>query len=185
MHHDIPENIVCSWSLNTPAIIANEEHLTVSLERRIHAARQVADKGISVAFHFHPMVYYDGWEQDYPAIATDLMSRFTADEIKFISFGSVTMIKPVIKKIREQGLPSKILQMDFVTDPHGKMTYADHIKSTMFKTMYNSFAAWRERVLIYLCMEKPEIWQQSFGFSHASNTELEHRFAQLIGHKAG
>ena len=165
-------------------MIANEEHLTVNLERRINAARQVADKGIKVAFHFHPMVYYEGWDQDYPAIATELMTRFSPEEVRFISFGSVTLIKPVIKKIREQGLPSKILQMDFVTDPHGKMTYADETKSAMFRTMYDSFCTWHDTVLIYLCMEKAEIWQQAFGFSYPTNRDLENRFAQLIGQQA-
>jgi spore photoproduct lyase len=184
LEHDIPDNVVCSWSLNTAAVIANEEHLTVNLERRIYAARQVADKGIKVAFHFHPMVYYEGWDQDYPAIATELMTRFSPEEVRFISFGSVTLIKPVIKKIREQGLPSKILQMDFVTDPHGKMTYADEIKSAMFSTMYDSFCTWHDTVLIYLCMEKAEIWQQAFGFSYPTNRDLENRFAQLIGQQA-
>ena len=184
LENNIPDNVVCSWSLNTAAVIANEEHLTVSLERRINAARKVADKGIKVAFHFHPMVYYDAWDQDYPAIATELMTRFNPEEVHFISFGSVTLIKPVIKKIRQQGLPSKILQMDFVTDPHGKMTYADEIKSTMFKTMYDSFCAWHDTVLIYLCMEKADIWQQAFGFSYPNNRDLENRFAQLIGQQA-
>ena len=61
LKNNLPANIVCSWSLNTPTVIENEEHFTASLESRINAARQLAERGIKVAFHFHPMVWYDGW----------------------------------------------------------------------------------------------------------------------------
>jgi spore photoproduct lyase len=85
---------------------------------------------------------------------------FHPDEIVFISFGSVTFIKPVIKKIRNLGFPTKILQMKFVTDPHGKLTYSDEIKIEKFSFMYNAFKEWRDKVFIYLCMEKSEIWEK-------------------------
>jgi len=62
LENDIPANIVCSWSLNPQTIIDNEEHFTANLNQRLSAARAVADKGIKVAFHFHPIVYYSGWK---------------------------------------------------------------------------------------------------------------------------
>ncbi|NIV72697.1 MAG: hypothetical protein GWN44_08470, partial [Calditrichae bacterium] len=60
LENETPNNIVCSWSLNTSVIIENEEHFTASLEQRLQAARTIADYGIKVAFHFHPLVYYQG-----------------------------------------------------------------------------------------------------------------------------
>ncbi len=71
MENEIPSNIVCSWSLNPQTIILNEEHFTASLAERLDAARLVADKGIKVAFHFHPMVYYSDWEEDYARNCSD------------------------------------------------------------------------------------------------------------------
>ncbi|MFB6347386.1 MAG: radical SAM protein, partial [bacterium] len=62
----VPPNIFCSWSLNPPPVIENEEHFTASLTQRLEAARTIADQGIKVAFHLHPMVYYEGWREDYP-----------------------------------------------------------------------------------------------------------------------
>ncbi len=175
---EVPPNIVCSWSLNTDTIITNEEHFTANLARRLKAARQVADLGIKVAFHFHPMVYYQGWEKDYPTLARDVVARFAPDEVLFISFGSVTMIKPAIKKIRQSGHATKILQMEMVQDPHGKLTYPDSLKISMFKTMYQAFEAWQERVFFYLCMEKASIWEGTFNFAYESNDLFEARFAE-------
>lgn len=178
LERQLPKNVVCSWSLNTPAIIANEEHFTASLEQRIAAARAVAHRGIKVAFHFHPLVYYERWRTEYPAIATTLISRFQPQEVLFISFGSVTLIKPVIQKMRELGHPTRITQARLVADPHGKLTYTDEIKLALFKTMHEAFAPWRERVFMYLCMEKAEIWEKTFGYVYQNNEEFEEEFGR-------
>jgi spore photoproduct lyase len=96
----------------------------------------------------------------------------------FISFGSVTFIKPVIQKIRALGYQTKLLQTEFVADPHGKLTYADDIKIKMFKTMYETFAPWRDRVFMYLCMEKAAIWENAFGYVYRNNDEFEKDFGR-------
>ena len=173
----IPANVVCSWSLNTTPVIEHEEHFTASLEQRLRAARRVADRGIKVAFHFHPMVHYAGWERDYPDLARRLIAEFAPGEVSFMSFGSVTFIKPVIKEIRRRGEPTRILQTELVKDPHGKLTYPDDLKVEMFSTMYRALAPWRRQVFMYLCMEKPAIWDRAFGWRFASNEQFEQAFA--------
>ena len=177
LDNPVPANVVCSWSMNTDTIISNEEHFTADLDRRIAAARAVADKGIKVAFHFHPMVWYDTWQADYTALAERLLRLFSPEEVLFLSFGSVTFIRPVLKKIRRKGFPTKITQMTLVRDPHGKLTYPDDIKVTMFRAMYSAFEPWQEHVFMYLCMEKAAIWEQTFGRVFASNDQFESQFA--------
>jgi len=174
---DVPRNVVCSWSLNTPVIVDNEEHFTANLDQRLAAARRVADRDIGVAFHFHPMVYYSGWREDYTLVADRILNEFDSTEVSFISLGSVTLTKPVIKKIRELGNPTRILQMEFVADPHGKLTYPDEVKIEMFNVMLGALAPWREDVFMYLCMEKAQIWHQTFGHSYEDNESFERDFA--------
>jgi spore photoproduct lyase len=176
--NEIPENVVCSWSLNTPVVVDNEEHFTADLDTRLDAARRVADRQIGVSFHFHPMLYYDGWDSEYAGIAERLLGLFVPEEVRFISFGSVTLIKPVIQNIRKLNFPTKILQMELVPDPLGKLTYPDDIKIAMYKTMSHTLAPWRERVFMYLCMEKPSIWERSFGYVYGSNEEFEAEFGR-------
>ncbi len=179
LQNGVPPNIVLSWSLNPQIIIDREEHFTAGLDKRLNAARAVAERGIKVAFHFHPIIYYDGWEWDYPDIARRLQEMFRPQDVLFISFGSVTFIKPVIKKIRKRGITSKILQMDFVTDPHGKLTYSDDIKIRKFRQMYHSFTQWHNKVFFYLCMEKADIWKAVFGRVYETNEDFE---ADMIRH---
>jgi spore photoproduct lyase len=173
LENEIPRNVVCSWTLNTPTIIDNEEHFTAKLEQRMEAARRLADRGIKVAFHFHPMIFYEGWKEDYTDLALELMGRFKTSEVLFVSFGSLTLIKPAIQKIRESGITTKIIQTVLVPDPHGKMTYPDEIKIKLFKAIYDSFKPWRDEVYMYLCMEKASIWERTLGYVYRNNNEFE------------
>jgi DNA repair photolyase len=178
LENEVPKNIVCSFSLNTDTIVNNEEHFTASLSERIEAAKQLAEHGIKIAFHFHPMVYYNNWESDYSEIAQNLVNMFNTDDVLFLSFGSVTLIKPVIQKIRNLGNPTKTHQIDLVQDPHGKLTYRDEVKIEMFSKMYQNFEAWHNRVFTYLCMEKAEIWQESLRYVYNTNEEFEEDFGK-------
>ena len=180
LQHRVPRNIVLSWSLNTPTIIRNEEHFTATLEQRLDAARQVADRHIDVAFHFHPMVHYQGGHTDYQQVAENLMARFTPAEVLFVSFGSVTLIKPAIQAIRQRGGASKILQMELVPDPKGKLTYPDSVKAAMFSHIYQVFAPWHGEVFFYLCMEKAALWESTFGRVFQSNQEFETEFGRQV-----
>ena len=119
-----------------------------------------------------------GWEKDYPDLANRVQKIFAPEEVLFISFGSVTFIKPVLKAIRERGWNTKIHQMPFVKDPKGKLTYPDEIKIEMFQTMFKAFSPWREKVFFYLCMEKSAIWQETFRFVYPNNTLFEADFAK-------
>ena len=180
---DVPKNVVCSWSLNTTAIVENEEHFTASLDQRIGAARKAADGGIKVAFHFHPIVHYDGWKADYTELVEKVLGTFSTEEVLFVSFGSVTFIKPVIQKLREQGHHSKMLQMEMVPDPHGKLSYPDEVKVEIFEHMYGLFQPWRNKVFQYLCMERAYFWDEVFGWHYPTNDHFASAFAHSTWQK--
>ncbi len=172
LDNNVPKNIIVTWSLNTPVVIKNEEHLTASLEQRIQSARALADKGILVGFHFHPIVQYENYLQDYEKIYQTLQKTFTPQEVVLISLGTLTFIKPVIKKLRQRELKTKILQMPFETI-NGKQSYSLKVKKEMFTHAYNSFKSWHGKVYFYLCMEDHKLWKDTFGFEYSSNNQFE------------
>ncbi|MCF6331529.1 MAG: hypothetical protein L3I99_08320 [Sulfurimonas sp.] len=175
MQNNVPKNILCTWSLNTKTIIDNEEHLTASLQKRINAARRLADKGVKVGFHFHPIVEYENYLQEYKEVYQTLQDTFLAKEVVLVSFGTLTFIKPVIKQLRERDFKSKITQMPF-EDANGKNSYPYATKQKMFKSAYDSFKAWQNddnKVFFYLCMEDHNIWQESFGYQYSTNNDFE------------
>ena len=172
LQNEVPSNIICTWSLNTPIIIKNEEHLTATLEQRIGAARKLADKGVLVGFHFHPIVQYENYLDDYKKVYETLINTFDSSEVVLVSLGTLTFIKPVIQKLRGRDFKSKILQMPF-EDANGKASYPLEIKKEMFKSAYDSFKAWHKDVYFYLCMEDHSLWKEVFGYEYSSNNQME------------
>lgn len=168
-----PRNVIAGWTLNTETIISAEELLTAPLADRLGAARAAADAGVRVGFHFHPMVLYKGWREEYLALSARLRRMFRPEEVVMISLGTVTLIKPVIRRIRLEGRRSKILRMP-LTETAGKYSYPRDVKIELFKTLYEDFPAeWRKAVFFYLCMEDPDIWEPVFGYSYPDNASFE------------
>jgi len=184
LEHDCPKNILLTWSLNTPTIIKNEEHLTASLEKRVNAARRVADKGIKVGFHFHPIVEYEGYLEEYASVYSELIERFKPSEVALVSFGTLTFIKPVIKQLRNREFRTKITQIPHV-DASGKTSYPESTKVEMFQHAYESFKPWHKEVFFYLCMEEHQMWQKTFGYNYNTNNDFEHAMLAAYCQKIG
>ena len=180
---DAPKNILCTWSLNTPILIQYEEHGTATLDKRLNAARKVADAGFLVGFHFHPIVHYDQWQRDYKLVVEQLCSLFEPEEVALVSMGTLTYIKSVIREIRKRAIPTQILKMPMV-DSDGKQSYPDEIKRSLFSHVYDSFAeSWKSNVFFYLCMENHRLWKPVLGYEYASNSEFEAAMKQAYQDK--
>jgi spore photoproduct lyase len=172
LNNVVPRNVIVTWSVNAETIVNNEEHRTAPLHSRLAAARRVADKGIVVGFHLHPIVAFKGWQQEYDALAGELVSSFYPQEVALVSLGTLTYIKPVIKTLRQRKLKSKILQMP-MEDAAGKLSYPYELKVEFFGRVYQQFKAWHESVFFYLCMEDTSLWPAVFGYDYATNQEFE------------
>jgi spore photoproduct lyase len=181
LKNPIPENIITTWSLNPQSVIDHEEHRTASLEARLNAAKAIANKGNLVGFHFHPMVYHEGWEEAYGQIAQRLIADFDPSSVALVSMGALTFIKPVIKKLRRRAMPSKILQMP-LTQTNGKFSYTFTQKQMLFSSLYRAFSPWHGKVFFYMCMEEIGLWERVFGYEYPDNEALE--IAMIEAYKA-
>jgi spore photoproduct lyase len=169
---NLPPNIICTFSLNPQMVIDNEEHFTASLKERIKAAVRLSQNGVLVGFHFHPMIYFEGWQKEYEAIADELVRNFNSKNVALISMGTLTFIKPVLRQIRAKADKSRILQMP-LTEANGKFSYPIEIKKQMFGTLYKAFKTWHKDVFFYLCMEDESLWSSVFGFEYENNDTFE------------
>ncbi|OFZ26657.1 MAG: hypothetical protein A2381_16830 [Bdellovibrionales bacterium RIFOXYB1_FULL_37_110] len=169
---NFPSNIICTWSLNPQTVIKNEERFTTSLKERLQAARRVADHKMLVGFHFHPMIYYMGWESEYRAVAKEIKNLFDPREVAMISFGTLTYIKPVIKKIRSRLNKTLVLKIP-LNEVEGKYSYPREIKRQLFKCLYDEFAAWHQEVFFYMCMEEKDLWRDVFNYEYVNNADFE------------
>lgn len=172
LENDVPPNILCTWSLNTPTIIDNEEHLSASLDKRLDAAKKVAQKGVKIGFHFHPIVVYENYLNEYKELYARVIDEFDKKSVVLVSFGTLTFIKPVIKQLRQRDFKSKITKMSFA-DANGKNSYPIDTKIEMFSHAYESFKPWHKEIFFYLCMEEHSMWRECFGFEYATNNDFE------------
>ena len=179
---DIPNNVFVSWSINPQLFIDNEEHGTASFDQRVSSARALSDKGVLVGFHLHPIVYYEGYESDYTHIIQKVTSMFAPSEIAMVSMGTLTFIKPAIKKLRSTGLTSKVLQIP-MADAVGKTSYTIEIKKEIFSHVLSQFSSWHDQVFFYLCMEERSIWESVFGKCYVDNTEFENALFNSVSSK--
>ena len=107
---------------------------------------------------------------------------FAPSEIAMVSMGTLTFIKPAIKKLRSTGLTSKVLQIP-MADAVGKTSYTIEIKKEIFSHVLSQFSSWHDHVFFYLCMEERSIWESVFGKCYVDNTEFENALFNSVSSK--
>ncbi len=180
LENPVPGNVVASWSLNPETIIRHEEQGTATLERRLYAARQVADRGLRVGFHVHPMMYYAGWKEDYQELIQKIMDRFAPEEVMWVSFGCVTMLKGFAEELRNNFNHSKLLQMPTELTPDNKLTYAFDIREQLYCNVLETLSPWQDKVYSYLCMEHKPMWDRVMPRTYGSMGEFNDHFCEMI-----
>ncbi|MEO7427295.1 MAG: spore photoproduct lyase family protein [Fibrobacteria bacterium] len=176
LENEIPPNVCCTWSLNPHIIIANEEHKTASLDRRLEAARLVADKGVKVGFHFHPMFYFEGWESEYQTLIARVIATFQPEEVLWVSLGCITLLKGFAQDFRLKFRHSKLLQMETETTPDGKITYAFAVREKLYRNALQALQPWQGSVFQYMCMEHKPMWDAVMGFAYPNMAVFDDAF---------
>ena len=170
---DIPRNIVSTWSLNAETPASKEEHLAASPKARIEAAAKCAKAGHLVGFHIHPMVFFNGWENEYRDLVMALCDNIDPEKAVMIGIGTLTFTKENLKTLRSSGRPTRVTQMPLAPIA-GKYSYDLGTKRKMFSHLYSCFPQdWKDKVFFYLCMEDPSLWEPCLGRSYPCNADFE------------
>jgi spore photoproduct lyase len=155
---------IVSWSLNTNRVIHDEESNTASLSARLKAAAKCESWGYPVAFHFDPMVIYNGCEEDYRKVVEQIFSHVSSENIVWISLGTFRYM-PSLKTIIQTRFPdSKIIYGEFISGMDGKMRYFKPLRIKLYSNMLRWIREYSKDVMVYFCMEDDEVWKKSFGF---------------------
>ena len=154
---------IVAWSLNTHRIIRQEERATAGLAARLKAAARCQTWGYPLAFHFDPLIIYKGCEKDYRRVIDDLFSRVAADNIVWISLGTLRF-PPSLKAVIQKRFPdSKIIYEEFITGPDGKMRYFKPLRIDIYRKIIGFIRKHAPDTVVYLCMEDEEVWKKSMG----------------------
>ena len=154
------ENIVVGWSLNPQKIIDSNEFYATSLAERIEAARRIVEAGYRVAFHFDPVFYYDGWEDDYREVIEKISGVIDSVKIAWISLGTLRF-NPALKKIIEARFPGNdILNAEMVLGFDDKLRYPDRLRYLIYRFLIDALTEYSRTLPIYLCMEERSMWEE-------------------------
>ncbi len=156
------ENVVVGWSVNAPTFIEQVEHFTPSLTQRLQAAKQVADAGYRLAFHFDPVVPFEGWQKAYVAAAEQIAASVPCDKVAWISVGLLRFSRE-LKKVVENRFPNNwILDGEFLLEFDGKMRYPEKMRQEVYEFFVPKLKKLFPQTVVYVCMEKPKICSCSF-----------------------
>lgn len=189
------DRTVIGFSLNTPALVASEDGYAVNLERRFAAAWKALEAGMSVAFHFDPMIRdpdpgSDGnWQLEYIRLCDTILQlrRRAMDElpvagalwpVAWVSMGTVRFTPALREKISDR----PYLYDEFSRGRDGKFRYLQPLRAGMYRSIRDalSTALKGERpVRLYMCMEGEAMWRHVFGETPAHISELDPVFATL------
>ena len=151
------ENIVVAWSVNAAPVTKEAEHFTPDLTARLAAACEVAKAGYRLAFHFDPVVIYEGYRQDYARVVEQMADTLPKDKIAWISVGTFRFSRE-LKKVIENRFPhNKILDGEFLLDFDGKMRYSDRERLEAYRFLMPLLRRTFPKACVYLCMEDPAI----------------------------
>ncbi|MEA2081153.1 MAG: DNA photolyase [Elusimicrobiota bacterium] len=154
---------VMAWSLNPFSLAKTEEKGTSPPSERISAAAQCSANGYPVAFHFDPLIDFNGWEKAYEELIERLFAEISPKNIAWISLGALRY-DPKIKPVIYSRFPdSKILCGEFVRGNDGKDRYLKYTRMKMFSKINGFLKKFDRNMKVYLCMETPEVWKHSFG----------------------
>jgi spore photoproduct lyase len=155
---------ILAWSVNTPEIIHHNERGTASLEARLDAAAKCQKWGYPLAFHFDPIVEYQGCIHDYRRVVDQLFDRIDPQNIVWISLGTLRFM-PDLKSIIQSRFPkSKMLYGEFITGLDGKLRYLQQIRIEIYTGILNAIRDRSPDVMVYFCMESEDVWKKVFGF---------------------
>jgi spore photoproduct lyase len=180
---DLPHGgrTVVGWTLSPAAVVRSEELGTASTARRLDAMSRVARAGYPVSVHFDPIVIHDGWEGAYDDLVAQLFAAVPADRVAWISMGALRF-NPEMKKLIVANYPkSKITTPEMVLGDDGKVRY---VKPLRLELYHRLLAAIRSRTggddMVYLCMERWDVWRRVFGSHPQSSAHLDFLFAESL-----
>jgi len=154
---------VVAWSLNPQPVIDGDEAFAATLKERLKAASLCQEAGYRLAFHFDPIVHYEGWGNDYREVIENLFEVIRPESIAWVSLGGLRF-SPGMKPIMRERFPRSRLPLgELVPCGDGKLRYFKPIRLKMYLSLLSWIRDHASAVPVYLCMESPEVWRKVFG----------------------
>jgi len=155
-----PRKVVIAFSLNTEKMVEQLEKGTAPVKKRLEAAARCEEMGFSVAFHFDPMVWYDGWEDEYREVVS-MIYHYIKDpqSIAWCSMGGFRTMPSLKNELRGRGIHLPLFAGEMILGADGKLRYPRPLRIEFYKAMDDEFRKYYDDAPLYMCMESQEVWE--------------------------
>lgn len=167
------KNTIVSWSMNSEYISKREEKFAPSMNERIIAAYNVQESGYKLAFHFDPIIIYDGWELGYRNTIDLIFTKINPANVVYISMGTLRFL-PEMKVFMDKQ-KTCYSTGEFIRGIDDKMRYFRPLRTGVYRRIKGYLQEYVEEERIYLCMETPVVWEDVFSVVEITSKKLKER----------
>ncbi|MDR2577247.1 MAG: hypothetical protein LBC70_00345 [Chitinispirillales bacterium] len=169
-----PKKAVIGFSVNTETVVSRLEKGTAPIIERLKAARRCADMGFNVAFHFDPVVWYNGWEEEY-CQAVSMIYDHIGDvrKIAWCSMGGFRCMPSLKGELRRLGMDLPLFAGEMILGADGKLRYPRPLRVDFYRAIDSQFKKHQPGAPLYLCMESREVWEECGMYGRIAGYEID------------
>ena len=147
------ENCVVAFSLTPDEVARALEHQAPSLKRRIEAMRKLAAKGWKIGLRFDPLIYQEGWQDQYRRLFSDVFEAIEPASIHSVSLGSFRLPASYFRSMTRL-YPEEKLFASPLEDDSGMVSYEASLEQEIFSFCEGEILRSVSRELYFPCLSE-------------------------------
>ena len=145
-----------------------------------------AEAGYLIGLHFDPMIRYEGWEGGYELLVKKVFNAVSPERVAWISMGSLRFNPEMKKKIENNYPDNRLTCGEMVLGDDAKVRYVKPLRIEMYRFLFSRLKKIiRKEGLVYLCMERWDVWDRVFRYHPDSIGHLDYLFAKSLYERFG
>jgi spore photoproduct lyase len=147
---DPAKNCVIAMSFTPQEIHRRWEDRVPAIEKRLEALCRLQQQGWPVALRFEPLIYQEGFEQDYRQLFDQVFSRLDAEKLHSVSTGLFRMPKKFYRNIAAI-YPDEALFARQVAEHDGLITQPEEWERKLLETVQELIFRYVDKRQYYHC----------------------------------
>lgn len=153
---------VVSFSVAPQVSVDREEERTSPIRKRLKVLKEAQDLGCFVGLHFDPVIIYDGFEKDYRDLIDEIGGIVDLKKVIWVSMGLLRFV-PGLMKVFMAERRRHLLHGEFIMGEDGKYRYIKAERVRVYRLLHRQLKEKEPDLFVYLCMERPDVWEEVTG----------------------
>ncbi len=125
------DNVVVAFSLTPAEVAAAVEHKAPSLERRIAAMRDLAERGWKIGLRLDPLIDYADFSEGYRRLVEAIFSEVPESSVHSATFGPLRFPKEMLSRITKLYPQEKLFAVPFELRADGLASYPEERETSL------------------------------------------------------